>query len=169
MVTVAQNDGVNVNVMSVHNNTYVVILVERDFNASLDRAGVALSFNSSSMIWARIGDQQVLINCHHVESAASLNDGMLTVVFGRPLTSNGSKVAFEDNIPFSGFVKAITWDNGSALGSISFENAPTFGLELLPYINSYPTAPLVYAVVILIAGLGFIFIEARKYRRGHQD
>ncbi len=168
MVTVQQSDGVNVNVMSVHNNTYAVILVERSFNKSLSMAGVALDFNESSMIWAWVGGQQFLVNCHHVESEASVNDGMLTVVFGRPLAAEGSPITLEDNEPFSGFVKVMTWDNGSALGSISFANAPSFGFELLPYIDTYPKAPLVYSAVILVAGLGFIFIEVRKYRRGKE-
>lgn len=169
MVTVQQSDGVDVNVMSVHNNTYAVILVERSFNNSLSMAGVALDFNQSSMIWAWVGGQQVLVNCHHVESNASVNDGMLTVVFGRPLAAEGSPITLEDNEPFSGFVKVMTWDNGSALGSIGFASAPTFGFELLPYIDTYPKAPFVYSAVILVAGLGFIFIEVRKYRRSREN
>lgn len=164
MVTVDQEDGVEVNVMSVHNNTYVVILVQRELNTSLSRAGVALSFNMSSVVWAWIAGQQALINDHHVRSMGSLDSNVLTVVFGRPLAPDGSGIAFKDDTPFSDFVKVITWNNGSAFGSISFGSAPTFGLELLPYIDSYPKPPLVYSAVILIAGFGFIFLEMRKYR-----
>ena len=169
MVTIEQSDGVNVNVMSVHNNTYVVVLVERSFNTSLNRAGVALDFNKSSMVWARVGGQQILVNCHHVESRASVRDGMLTVVFGRPLAANGSEIGFRDGAPFSDFVRVTTWDNGSALSSINLESGPAFGLELLPYIDSYPKAPIVYSAVILIAAFGFILVEARKYRRGRES
>lgn len=166
MVTLDQSDGVDVNVMSVHNNTYVAVLIERDFNLSIDKAGVALNFNESSAIWAWVAGQQSLVNDHHVKSMASLNDGMLTVVFGRPLASDGSEIAFKDDTPFSDFVSVITWDNGSALSAISFTNAPTFGLELLPYIDTTPKAPIIYSAVILVAGLGFVFLEARKYRSG---
>ncbi len=164
MVTVDQKDGVAVNAMSVHNNTYVIILFQRGLNTSLSRAGVALSFNASSVVWAWVAGKQALINDHHVRSMGSLNDGVLTVVFGRPLASDGPGIAFKDGTPFSGFVKVITWDNGSAFSSISFGGAPAFGLELLPYVESYPKPPLVYSAVILIAGLGFIFLEMRKYR-----
>lgn len=169
MVAVTQSDGVDVNVMSVHNNTYMVVLVERNFNASLSRAGVALDFNMSSMVWAWVAGQQLLVNCHHVKSVASVDGGMLTVVFGRPLAANGSEIGFADGQPFSDFVRVSTWDNGSALGSINLESGPAFGLELLPYIDNYPTAPIAYSAVILAAGLGFVFIETRKYRRGREN
>lgn len=164
MLTVEQPDGVKLNIMSVHNNTYVVILLERQFNISFDRAGVALDFNKSGSVWAWVAGSQFLINDHHVKSSADLHDDTLTVVFGRPLAAEGSEVEFKDNTPYSGFVAAISWDNGSALSSISFKMAPSFGLELLPYLNSYPTQPLVYSSVILGAGSAFIFIEVRRYR-----
>lgn len=164
MVAVVQSDGVNVNVMSVHNNTYVVILVERSYNSSLDRAGVALGFNKSSVIWAWGAGQQYLVNDHHVKSSASLSGGMLTVVFGRPLAANGSEIGFVDNAPFSDFVRVITWDNGAAPSSVNFQGAPEFGFELLPYFDTTPKAPIVYSAVILVAGLGFVFLELKKYR-----
>ena len=165
MLTIEQGGGININLMSVHNNTYVVILVQRELNTSLGRAGIALSFNSSSAVWANIAGQQSLIGDHHVKSMAALNNGILTVVFGRPLASDGSGIEFKDEAPYSDFVKVVTWDNGFALNSISFDGAPAFGLELLPYINLYPTSPLLYSSAILIAGFGFIMLEVRKHRK----
>jgi hypothetical protein len=164
MLTVEQIDGIKINLMSVHNNTYVVILVQREMNTSLNRSGVALDFNASQAVWAWVAGQQILINDIHVESMASLNNETLTVAFGRPIHSNGSGIEFNDETPYSGFVKVVTWDNASELSSISFSRAPTLGLELLPYITPYPTPPLLYSTVILLAGFGFVLLEARKYR-----
>ena len=164
MVTIEQKDGVEVNVMSVHNNTYVVILVQRELNTSLSRAGVALSFNMSSVVWAWIAGQQSLISDHHVRSMGLLNNSVLTVVFGRPLGSDGSGIEFKDNTPISDLVKVITWDNGSSLSSIGFEESPAFGLELIPYFDQYPKLPILYSAVILVAAFGFIIMEVRKYK-----
>ena len=155
--------------MSVHNNTYVVILIQRELNTSLSRVGVALTFNASRVVWAWMGGQQSLVNDHHVKSQGSLNNGILTVVFGRPLGAEGAGIEFKDEQPYSDLCKVITWTNGSAPSSISFDIAPTFGLELLPYINNYPTEPLLYSAVILVGGLGFIFLEVRKHREDRKE
>lgn len=164
MLTVEQSGEVEVNLMSVHNNTYVLILIQRALNTSLDKAGVALSFNSSAVVWAWVAGQQELINDHHVRSAVDLHDGMLTVVFGRSLQADSSDIEIKDNTPYSDMVKVISWDNGSSLSSISFEGAPTFGLELIPYFDHYPKLPILYSAVILVAAFGFIITEVRKYR-----
>lgn len=108
MLTIEQIGGIKINLMSVHNNTYVAILVQREMNTSLSRAGVALDFNASKAVWAWVATRQILINDIHVESMASLKNETLTVVFGRPIHSNGSGIEFKDETPYSAFVRVVT-------------------------------------------------------------
>lgn len=166
MVMVEVSEGVEVNMMSVHNDTYILIMVERALNASIDKIGVALGFNMSRTVWAWVGGQEFLVNDTNVKTMVSLKDQFLTLVFGRGLAYSNSSMEFRVGVPLPDFVSVITWDNGSSLSQISLRDAPTLGLEILPYMDLYPKAPLVYSVIILIAGLGFILAETRKYKLG---
>lgn len=171
MKTLVQSDGTVVKLMAIHNSTYLVILIERSLNSSLNSAGVVLHFSlqNASTMWEWISGQQILVNDHHVTSAYSLSDGKLTVVFGAPISANGSDVGFRVGVPFPSFLKVITWDNGTVPSSVNFSNVPALGLELLPFPSPHPIRLDVYAIVILTAGLAFIYLEIIKYRKGDKD
>lgn len=166
MVMVKGSEGMEVDMMSVHNDTLILIMVEMDINASIDKVGVALSFNTSRVVWAWIGGKEFLVNDHDVKTMMSLKNQTLTLVFARELAYNDSTIQFKVGVPLPNFLSVIAWENGSALSQISFKDAPTLGLELLPYMDLYPKAPIVYSAIILIAGLGFVIDEIRKHDRG---
>ncbi len=105
------------------------------------------------------------MNDSAIGTASAIEAGVLSVVFGSRLaTVGGSGIPLKVGTPYDGFIRVATWDNGSNLGSINFLDTKPVGLEVVPYIDHYPKAPLVYSGVILVAGLGFIFLEVRKYR-----
>ncbi len=164
MTTVEQQNGPGINLMSVHNDTYFVILVQADLNTSFSQDGVAISF-APGVIWAWVAGRETLVNDSGVQSAANLTSGTLVVTFGKAINANGTGLSVKDDTPYPDFMRVVAWSNGSSLGSISFNSVPPLGFELLHFFDNYPTAPLVYAGVILAAGLGFIVFEARKYRR----
>ncbi len=165
MTSVQQQGGPSINIMSVHNDTFFVILVQTDLNASLDKVGVAISF-APGVIWASVAGKETLVNDSGVISEANLTSGNLVVTFGKAINASGTGLSVKDDTPYPDFVRVVAWSNGSSLSSISFSEASPLGFELLHFIDDHPTAPLIYAGVILAAGIGFILAEVRRYRRG---
>lgn len=155
--------------MSVHNETYIVFLIERSFNLSISMVGVSIfingtAFNSASATWGWVGGQSNSTD-PSVESAWNLGGENLTVVFGRPLVpASGSEARFAVGELYDEAVKVTSWNNGTVPASLDFTDVHSMGLELLPPIDLYPKTPLVYSAVILLATLGFILLEARRYR-----
>ncbi|MDV3277188.1 MAG: ATP-dependent Clp protease proteolytic subunit [Nitrososphaerales archaeon] len=164
MTTIEQQNGPSINLMSVHNDTYFVILVQARLNASLGRDGVAISF-SPGVIWAWVAGKETLVNDTGVRSAANLTSGTLVVTFGKTINANGTGLSVKDDTPYPDFIRVLAWSNGSSISSIRFNGASPLGFELLHFFDNYPKAALVYAGVIVAAGIGFIVMEARWYRR----
>jgi len=168
MITVEGLDEVPVSVMSVHNETHVLFLLQREVNASSDRVGVLIAFegagvNGSDAVWAWVGGQSVTIPTDpNVESNAALTAGQFVVVFGRAFTSDVG-VSLNVGIPYDDFFKVASWSDGSSLSTIDLENLKHMGLELLPKLDVYPKSPFVYSAVLLVAAFGFIWLESKRY------
>ncbi|MBI4284138.1 MAG: hypothetical protein HY663_06695 [Chloroflexi bacterium] len=163
--------GVPLNLMSINNGSFFMIMVQRGLNTSLNQAGVAIrfgaeDFNVSSTVWAWARGRS--LNDSTVETASTLNAGVLTVVLGSSLAASDTGIPLKIGTPYDSFVRITTWNNGSSLGSMDIQGIEPVGLELVPYMDLYPKMPLVYSGVILAAGLGFIFLEVRRYR-GQKD
>ena len=162
-------DGVEMGIMSVHNGTYIVFLIERSFNKSIGMAAVGISFNltafdSGNAVWGWVGGQNNSTDAE-VSSAGDLTGEELTAVFGRPIVpALNSEVRFGVGQLYEDAVKVTSWNNGTAPTSLNYEEIPAMGLELLPQIDLFPKAPLIYGAVILVATLGFVLMEARRYR-----
>lgn len=163
-------DGVEIELMSVHNGTYIVFLLERSFNQSLAMAGVAMFFNgtafdSASAIWGWVAGQNDSTDAS-VVSVGDLSSETLTVVFGRsmvPALNSEARLAIGEL--YAEAVRVTSWNNSTRPTGLDYADVPPMGLELLPNIDLYPTTPIVYSAVILIATLGFILLEVRRYRR----
>ena len=167
MVTVEQPNGVEARVMSINNGTYMLLLVQRDLNASIGKAGVAVRFvgdnaNGSLVTWAWAGGVSLNITSSG-QSIAAVSGQVLTVVFGSRTAAIGSGLGLSIGKPYDDFVQLVTWDDGSSPGSIGFQNVTAAGLELVPYMDHYPKEPLVYSAVFLAAGFGFVALEMRRY------
>ena len=168
MLTIEQAGGIRVNLMSINNGSYLVIMVQRGLNTSLGMAGVAIrfgaeDFNITTTVWAWARGQS--LNDSSIGTASVLDAGVLTVVLGGRLAAGGPGIPLKIGTPYDSFVRIATWDNGSSLGSVDLQGINPIGLELVPYIDYYPKTPLVYSGVILVAGLSFIFLEVRKHQR----
>lgn len=162
-----QTDRGGVALMSVHNDTYFLILTQTEIdNVPANLVGLAIDFNRSAVVWSWVGGSLDVVNDTHVQSTFGSSSNLLTVVFGRPIHSAGAGVRIEDNTPYTDFLRVAFWTNGTGLRGISFEGAPVIGFELLPYINEFPSLPIIYAGTIVVGGLGFILLEMRKYGRG---
>ncbi len=170
MLTV-EEEGHPINLMSIHNETYMLILVKSEVNSSLSNDGVAISFmledsnNSGVVDWIWVAGRGEAVNGSSVHSEGLLNGGELVVVFGGPIASIGEGVGLKVGEPYPDILRVVSWDNGVSPGAINFSEAPPIGLELIPYIDHYPKLPILYSSVILVAAIGFIFMEARKYTR----
>ncbi len=163
-----EEEGIPLNLMSINNVSFLIIMVQRGLNSSLNAAGVAIrfgaeDFNVSTTIWAW-GEGRSL-NGSAIGAVSALDAGTLTVVLGSRISvAGGPGIPLKIGTPYDSFVRIATWSNGSNLGSIDFQGIKPVGLELVPYVDHYPKTPLVYSGVILVAGFGFIFLEVRKYR-----
>ncbi len=156
-------------VMTVHNETYIVFLIQRVINNSVDRAGALIAFegvgvNKSDVVWAWVGGKNVSPREQGVSSDYALTGGELTVVFGRALNSTTSAIALSVGKPYDDFVKITSWSTGVKLDSIDLDSLVHLNFELLPHLNVYPTAPLGYSALLLAVTLGFVWEESRKYR-----
>lgn len=161
-----QTDRGGVALMSVHNDTYFLILTQTELlNVPVNLVGLAIDFNRSAVVWSWVGGSLSVVNDTHVQSTFGSSSNLLTVVFGRPIHSAGAGVQIEDNTPYTDFLRVAFWTNGTGLKDISFEEAPVIGFELLPYINEFPNLPIIYAGTIVVGGLGFILLEMRKHGR----
>lgn len=162
-------DGVEMELMSVHNGTYIVFLIERSFNLSIGMASIGIFFNgtafdSGDAVWGWASGQ-VNSTDSEVSSSGELNGEELMVVFGRPLVpALNSSVHLGVGQLYDESVKTTSWNNDTAPTSLNYEDLPVMGLELLPPIDLFPKAPIIYSAVILVATLGFVLIEARRYR-----
>ncbi len=163
-------DGVVMEVMTVHNADYAVFLVARPFNSSLDMTGVAIyfngsAFNSPSSVWGWSNGHSDSTD-PDVASDGKLEDGELTVAFGRPLTpSTGSQARFEIGVLYDEAVKITSWNNGTSPTVLDFSEVPSVGLEFLAPIDLYPKTPMVYSAVILAGTLAIVVVEIRRYSR----
>ncbi len=161
-------DGVKMDLMSVHNGTYLVLMIQRLFNTSLDKAGVSIYLNgtvfkSSTDIWGWVGDQNNSTD-PNVKSAGTLTGGTLMVVFGRPLVlTSGSAARLEIGVAYDDGVKVTSWNNGTAATSLNYDGVESMGLELLPHLDIFPKTPFVYSAVLLVAVVAFILLEVRRY------
>lgn len=164
MITVDQQNGTSINLMSVHNDTYFVIQAQANLNASPRQDGIAISF-APGVVWAWVAGEEILANDSGVRSAANLTSGTLVVTFGKNINANGTGLSVKDDTPYADFMRVVAWGNGRPLGLNSFNGTSPLGFELLHFIDNYSTVPLIYAGVILAAGIGFVAVEARKYRR----
>ena len=167
METIEQPKGVEARVMSINNGTHMLLLVQRDLNASIGKAGVAVRFtgdnaNGSLVTWVWAGGQSLNATSSG-QSIAVVSGQVLTVVFGSQTGAIGSGLGLSIGKPYDGFVEIVTWDNGSSPGSVGFQNATAAGLELVPYMDHYPKQPFVYSAVFLAAGFGFVALEIRRY------
>ncbi len=162
-------DGVRMHLLSVHNGTYLVLLIRRAFNASLDKAGVSVRlngtvFNSQTDIWGWVGGQNNSTD-PNVNSEGILTGQTLTVIFGRPLLpTSGSGARLNIGVAYDDAVKITSWNNGTAATTLRYDGIDSMGLELLPHIDLFPKTPFVYSGVLLVALAAFILLEARRYR-----
>ena len=157
-------------VMSIHNSTHILFLVQRSWDPSVPvaKAGVAMAFegaglNGSDLMWTWQGASGLSSSDPEVVVSAGLERSVLTVVFQRALNVSDSTFFFRVGMPYEGFVKIASWDNGQSASEIDFEELTHSNLELLPQIDSYPKTPLVYSAVILVAAATFILAELRRY------
>ncbi len=169
MSDVRSLDGVEMEVMSIHNDSYIVILVERPFSATADQAGVAIAFestvtNSSDVVWAWVAEKNNSTD-PAVVSMGILTGETLTVTFGRQVSGQGLLFKLEIGVPYEDGVHVASWSNGTALNLLDLEAAPGLGLELLPHLDLYPKAPFAYSAILVGATLTFVFLETRRYRR----
>ena len=161
-------DDPDATLMSINNGTYFLILVQTEFNSTMDKAGVALSFapldaNGTTEIWSWTQNQ--FSGPAEVKSIGDLSGGTLSVVLGSPTESAESGVRFAIGTPYADLIKVATWSDGAGPQSAIFKDSAPIGFELVPYMDHYPKLPLFYSVVIIAAGIGFLFLEDRKYRR----
>lgn len=169
-VHVETMDGEEMALMSVNNGTYIVFLIEREIDTSIDRVGVLIAFegagvDGSDEVWAWMGGQKVLPEDEGVRTDSSPADSELLVVFGRSIAPNsGSGVSFEVGKPEEGFLKTTSWTDGSHPNSIDPEALEHLSFELLPPIDLYPKAPIVYSIILVVAAFGFILAEYRRHR-----
>ena len=160
-------DGVETELMTVHNGTYWVLLAERSFNTSLNNAGVSLFlngtlFNTSDAIWGWVGGRNNSTD-PYVTSEGILTGEELTVIFGRPLAP-ASGANFNIGVAYDDAIKITSWNNGTAATALSYDGLDSMGLELLPHLDIFPRTPFIYATVLLVAAVGFIVLEFRRYR-----
>ena len=166
---VAGLDGVTMDLMSVHNETYLVLLAQRDFSASLNKAGVSIYFNgtvfnSSTDIWGWVGGQNNSTD-PSVKSAGTLTGGVLTVVVGRLLAeAAGSTARLNIGVAYDDGIKVASWNNGTAATQLNYDGVGSMGLELLPHLDIFPRTPFVYATVLLAGAVAFILLEFRRFR-----
>jgi hypothetical protein len=171
MLTVEQDGHNPINLMSIHNETYLMILAESEVNSSFSNDGVAISFmseesnRSMAVDWVWVGGRGEAVNGSAVLSVGVLNGSELVVVFGSAISSIGNGIGLKVGEPYNDFMRVLFWDNGVIPTPMELSGAPPIGLELIPYIDHYPKLPILYSVVILISGIGFIIMEARKYTR----
>ncbi len=162
-------DKVEMDLMSVHNGTYLVFLLQRPFNASLNVAGASIFvngtiFNSVNATWGWVGGRNNSTD-PSVKSLGSLSGEELTVVFGRPLVpASSSQALFKVGVAYDGGIKVTSWNNGAAATALNYGGVESMGLELLPHLDIFPRTPFVYSAVILAAAVAFIFLEFRRYR-----
>ncbi len=169
MTDVHSLDEVKMEVMSIHNDSYILILVERPLNVSINEAGVAIAFektvtNSSDIVWAWAAQQNNSTD-PAVVSVGELKDETLTVTFGRHISTQGLLFNLDVGVPYEDGIHIASWSNGTSLSSIDLEAAPGLGLELLPHLDLYPRPPFVYSAVLVGATLTFVLLETRRYRK----
>ncbi len=163
-------DGVETDLMSVHNGTYWVLLAERPFNTSLTSAGLSLFlngtlFDTSNAVWGWVGGENNSTD-PNVVSQGALRGEDLTVIFGRPLTpTSGSEARFDIGIAYDDAIKVTSWNNGTAATALNYDDVESMGLELLPHLDIFPKTPFIYATVLLAGTAAFVFLEFRRYRR----
>ncbi len=160
-------DGVETDLMSVHNGTYWVSLAERPFNSSLNNAGVSLFLNgtllnSSNAVLGWVGGKNNSTD-PLVSASGTLSGGDLTVVFGRPL-SPASGARFGIGVAYDDAIKVTSWNNGTAATSLNYSMIVSMGLEFLPHLDIFPKTPFVYGAVLIAGALGFVLMEFRRYR-----
>lgn len=169
-VHVETTDGEEMKLMSVNNGTYIIFFMEREISTSIDKVGVLIAFegaggNDSDEVWAWMGGQKVSPADQGVRTDSLLADSELLVVFGRSIApGSGSVASFEVGKPEEGFLKATSWTDGSDPSSIDVEALEHLSFELLPPLDLYPKAPIVYSIVFVVAAFSFILAE---YRRHH--
>jgi len=162
-------DHVTMDLMTVHNGTYLVLLAQRNFNGSLNNAGVSIYFNgtvfnSSTDIWGWVGGQNNSTD-PGVNSTGTLTGGVLTVVFGRLLVPTaGSTARLNIGVAYDDALKVASWNNGTAATRLNYDGVGSMGLELLPRLDIFPKTPLVYAGVLLAGAVAFTLLEFRRYR-----
>jgi hypothetical protein len=169
LIEVEALDETSLHVMSIHNGTYVLILVERDLNNSIEKTGIVVVFahdnmNFSEETWALVSGEVFSTGDSTVNIASTVKDDELIVTFGHKLTSDlNPETTLKVGEPYEDFIKVTSWNDGSGLDSINLENVPAQNFELLPAIDYYPKAPLVYSAVLISAVFLFIFLESRRY------
>lgn len=162
-------DSVTMDLMSVHNGTYIILMAQRDFNASLNNAGVSIYFNgtvfnSSTDIWGWVGGQNNSTD-PSVKSAGTLTGGVLTVVFGRLMVpAAGPTARLNIGVAYDDGLKVASWNNGTTATRLNYDGVEPMGLELLPHLDIFPRTPFVYAVVLLAGAVTFALLEFRRYR-----
>lgn len=158
------------NIMSIHNSTYLLFLIQRAYEAGVpfEKAGALVAFegaagNDTDLVWGWVTTGGLSTADTGVYASANLSDSELTIVFGRALNSSGSPFAFTLGTQYEGFVKIASWDNGQPVSSVDLEELTHLNLELLPPIDPYPKAPIVYSAVLLVGASVFVYSEFRRY------
>ncbi len=165
-------DGVEMRLMSVNNGSYVVFLVQRTLNTSLSDVWVIIAFegqgvNGSDQVWfwtsSDSGSSPIPGDAKDISGI--LVGSELTVVFARPLNPGTSDLfTLKVGVPYDDFVKVTSWSNGTSVNDLDLDALTHMGLEIFPFQDHYPKAPLVYGAIILVATFLFLFSELRKYR-----
>ncbi len=170
MFRLEEMNATEMNIMSIHNSTSILFLIQRAYDASVpfEKAGALVAFegaagNDTDLIWAWEATGGLSTTDAGVFASANLSGSELTIVFGRALNSSGSPFVSTPGTQYEGFVKIASWDNGQPASSVDLEELTHLNLELLPPIDLYPKAPIVYSAVLLIGAMLFVYAEFRRY------
>lgn len=170
MFQLEEMNATEMNIMSIHNSTYLIFLIQRAYGAGVpfEKAGALVAFegaagNDTDLVWAWAATGGLYTTDAGVFTSANLSGSELTIVFGRALNSSGSPFAFMPGNQYEEFVKVASWDNGQPASGVDLEELTHLNLELLPPIDLYPKAPIVYSAVLLIGAMVFVYAEFRGY------
>jgi len=168
MLTVDSLDMELMKVMTVHNDTYVLFLIQRSVKTSITDAGALIAFEGagakgSDVVWAWVGGESVSPLDLGVRASALLVGNEISITFGRELNSTDSAFAMTVGKQYVDLVKLTSWANGTDPASVDLEKLEHMNMELLPNLDVYPKAPIAYSAILLLAAVGFVWIEFRRY------
>lgn len=169
MMTITSLDMKPMSVMTIHNGTYILFMIQRDLNTSINNTGVLIAFekagaNESDVIWAWISGKTFSPSDPTLKTNYSVIDNKLIVVFGRELNSTNTAFQLAIGEQYRDFIKLTSWTNTTNLESINIEELDHINLELLPYLDVYPKSSIIYSIILLLGTIGFLWLEIRRYK-----